>query len=162
LNNVAGNSKLKVTIRPMTAADLDRVVALEKMIFPDPWPKSSFVEILSERGWGALVAETDGTVIGYACYLIVAPEAHLANIAVDLAYRRKAVAKRLLERILRIVKENECAYLLLEVRAGNVEAKAFYERYGFTLLYRRKNYYRHPVEDALVMVRFLDREKETS
>jgi len=146
----------------MTAGDLDRVVSLEKLIFPDPWPKSSFVEILTERGWGALVAEADHRVIGYACYLMVAPEAHLTNIAVDPAYRRKAVAKRLLERILEIAEENGCAYLLLEVRASNAVAKAFYERHGFTLWYRRKNYYRHPVEDALVMVRYLDRGKETS
>jgi ribosomal protein S18 acetylase RimI-like enzyme len=41
-----------------------------------------------------------------------------------------------------------------------VEARAFYEHFGFTLLHRRPNYYRHPVEDALVLVRYLKRDKE--
>jgi ribosomal-protein-alanine N-acetyltransferase len=144
----------------MTVADLPRVVYLEKLIFPDPWPESAFVEQITETGWGALTAETDDMVIGYGCYYIVADEAHLTNIAVDPTYRRKSVASKLLERILQVAQENQCEYLLLEVRAGNIEARVFYERYGFTLLYRRPKYYRHPVEDALVMVRYLGPEKE--
>jgi ribosomal-protein-alanine N-acetyltransferase len=39
----------------------------------------------------------------------------------------------------------------LEVRAGNRAAQALYERHGFALVGRRRNYYRHPQEDALVM-----------
>jgi ribosomal-protein-alanine N-acetyltransferase len=146
---------LLVTVRALSADDVDQVVVLEKEIFPDPWPRSAFEEQLKGPQWGGIVAERDGRVIGYACYLIVANESHLTNIAVDPLHRRKSVAKRLLDRILDIVNERQCEMLLLEVRTSNHAAITFYERFGFEMLYRRPNYYRRPVEDALVMVRHL-------
>ncbi len=147
--------ELIIVIRELTGADVDQVLALEKDIFPDPWPRSAFEEQLSGPQWGGIVAEHEGRVIGYACYLIVSTESHLTNIAVDPRHRRKSVAKRLLTRILEIVNERQCEMLLLEVRTSNHAAITFYERFGFEMLYRRPNYYRRPVEDALVMVRHL-------
>lgn len=142
-------------IRAMTAADIDRIMELERLIFADPWPRSAFIEQLKGPYWGGFVVEINGIIVGYGCYLMVADESHLTNIAVDPTYRRKSVAKLLLERILRVVTEHDCTLILLEVRPSNVEARAFYEKYGFETLYRRPNYYRRPVEDALVMVRHL-------
>lgn len=160
MNNVDENSKIHMTIREMTKGDLPEVVAIEEQIFSDPWPRSAFAEQISGESWGAIVAEADDKIIGYACYYIVDGESHLTNIAVVPTYRRKSVAKRLLESILQIVRENKSEYLLLEVRPSNVTARAFYERCGFSLLYRRPKYYRQPVEDALVMVRRLGQRKE--
>lgn len=155
MSNGTKHDDVTLTIRPLIGADIDQVQALEKGIFPDPWPRAAFEEQLRGPQWGAIVAESDGRVIGYACYLIVTTESHLTNLAVDPAYRRKSVAKRLLARILEIVNESQCEMLLLEVRTSNHAAISFYERFGFELLYRRPNYYRRPVEDALVMVRHL-------
>lgn len=150
--------KLDIAIRKMTGEDLATISRLEKEIFSDPWPARSFTEILDDPQWGALVAEHDGEIVGYACYMVVLDEAHLANIATVPSYRRKSVAKQLLERILDIVIDQECEILLLEVRPSNLEAIDFYRKYGFVDLYRRPNYYRRPIEDALIMVRYLDTE----
>ncbi|MEE8575808.1 MAG: GNAT family N-acetyltransferase, partial [candidate division Zixibacteria bacterium] len=84
-------------------------------------------------------------------------EAHLTNIAVVKSFRRMSVARRMLEEIVTRAQDNECEFILLEVRPSNEEAIAFYEEYKFRLLYRRPNYYRRPVEDALVMVRYLEK-----
>lgn len=146
-----------VSIREMTDTDIDRICELERQIFPDPWARSAFEEQLDLDGWGTLVAELDGAIVGYACYMMVANESHLTNIAVDPSWRRKSVAKALLDCILQTVIANECDLLLLEVRPSNSEARAFYEKYGFRQLYRRPNYYRRPIEDAIVMVRHLER-----
>ena len=155
MNNAKENNNLEINIREMTQNDLHQVIALEKKLFSDPWPQSAFLEQITGREWGAFVAEVKGKVIGYACYLIVDIESHLTNIAVDPAYHRKSVAKKLLKAILHIAQDSGCEYLMLEVRPSNAEARAFYERSGFTLLYRRPHYYCHPVEDALVLVRRL-------
>ena len=40
---------------------------------------------------------------------------------------------------------------MLEVRAGNAAAQALYRRFGFGVVGERKDYYRSPVENALVM-----------
>lgn len=148
------------TIRPMVERDIDLITSMEKIIFSDPWPRTAFVEQLKGPYWGGLVAEVEGNIVGYACYLIVADESHLTNIAVDPAWRRKSIAKLLLERILQVVAEFDCTLILLEVRPSNTEAIRFYEKYNFELLYRRPNYYRRPIEDALVMVRHLTDDKD--
>jgi len=160
LSDVTSNNRIAVKIRPMAESDLKEIARLEKEIFSDPWPMRSFAEILADDQWESLVAEADGMTVGYACYMIVLNESHLANIASVPAYRRKSVAKQLLERILDTVKDRGCDLILLEVRPSNAEAIAFYEMYGFTMLYRRPNYYRRPAEDALVMVRYLDTDRE--
>ena len=41
--------------------------------------------------------------------------------------------------------------LTLEVRASNGPAIALYEKLGFSEIGRRKNYYRNPREDALIL-----------
>ena len=140
----------------MVESDLSRVSALENEIFPDPWPRSAFLEDTYEEKWGSIVAEIDDEIIAYACYYVSGSEAHLTNIAVDPDFRRKSVAKRLLDHIFRIIKNMGCEYIILEVRPGNKEACAFYKKQGFEIMYRQPDYYRNPVEDALVMVFYFD------
>ncbi|MEW5993350.1 MAG: ribosomal protein S18-alanine N-acetyltransferase [Candidatus Zixiibacteriota bacterium] len=162
MSSVSGRSKTDLRIRDMRKADLRAVVELEARVFSDPWPRSAFEEQLSGGGWGALVAEADNRVVGYACYYTVDCEAHLTNIAVEPAYRRKSVARLLLETILHVAEERGCEYVLLEVRVSNAEARAFYEKEGFRLLYRRPYYYRQPAEDALVLGRYLKPNKDST
>ena len=154
--NKATDSALTFSMRPMTASDLTILMELERKIFPDPWPRSAFEDILTDDDWGGLVAESEGEVVGYASWLVIDIESHLTNIAVPEAFRRKSVAKRLLERILEVVQKAGAEYILLEVRQSNGAAIAFYETYGFTLLQRRPRYYRNPSEDALVMIRYFE------
>lgn len=148
-------TETSVKVRPLVTEDIPRVLELEHAIFDDPWPESAFIEQLDEDGWGTIVAELDNTIVGYACWMVAHVEGHLTNIAVDPQYRRKSVAKQLLDNILKVVLHAGCEYLLLEVRPSNRGAIVFYERHGFSVLYKRPNYYRRPPEDALVMVRHL-------
>jgi len=140
----------------MNRGDLAQIVGLERRIFSDPWPTSAFTYPESESFEITLVAESDSGIAGYACLMIDNHEGHLTNIAVAPDFRRKSVAKRLLDRIFEIVIERRCKHLLLEVRPSNVEAINLYERYGFKELLRKPNYYRKPVEEAMVMVAHTD------
>ena len=150
--SAATNSKaLQVTLRPMTEADLPAIDELERICFSDPWPRTAFEEVLEGDNWTPLVAEAEGAIIGYSCHFEVAGEAHLANVAVDPRYRRKSVAKRLLNRILDLTRAHGCNQILLEVRPSNESACRFYLNAGFVELYRRPRYYRSPVEEAVVM-----------
>ncbi len=147
--------KLEIELRKLTLADIGPVVRLEKVIFPDPWSSAAFKEQLTVDGFDGILAECDGEIIGYACWYTVAGESHLTNIAVEPKYRRKSVAKQLLGNILQVVTDNNCEYMFLEVRPSNTEAIAFYKRHQFEVMYRRPDYYRQPVEDALVMGKYL-------
>jgi len=150
----------EIIIRDMQEVDIKQVAELEKEFFSDPWPVSAFQEIIEETYWRASVALSNDIIIGYACYYIVDIEAHLANIAVAPAYRRKSVAKRLLEIILQYASASDCEYILLEVRPSSKAARSFYDKHGFELLYRRPGYYHNPDEDALVMIRYLRNKTE--
>jgi len=155
LSNDTPKDELRPMIRDMTETDKGMLHGLEKQIFPDPWPRESFDEIFGNPDWRILIAEIDAQIVGYACILVSAGEMHLANLAVVEAWRRKSVATRLLDRILELAIAEHCAMILLEVRVSNSGARAFYERHGFKDLYTRKRYYRKPIEDALVLVRYL-------
>lgn len=153
MSNVSQNKRTDIIIREMQPTDVDRILELERLIFPDPWPRSAFTEQVSGDGWGGFVATVQGKIVGYLCTLIADTEAHITNIAVLPEYRRHGIASLLLKPFLTLVSSSRVEYILLEVRASNREAQAFYERHGFRYLYRRNKYYRRPIEDALVLVR---------
>ncbi|MBU0983708.1 MAG: ribosomal protein S18-alanine N-acetyltransferase, partial [candidate division Zixibacteria bacterium] len=145
-----------VEIRPMTVADLPQILALEREIFSDDWPLEVFEQILEVNGAYSLVVEAGEELIGYACYQFEGGNSHLTNLAVAPGHRRKSVAKRLLTHILDEAGANRCRLMFLEVRPSNAGAVEFYKRLGFEEWDRQAHYYQNPIEDALIMGRFLD------
>ncbi len=140
----------------MRREDLPEVLAIESLSFSEPWTEEMFVHELSSGGiTNHLVARADeGSgphIVGYLCAWIVSGELHINNIAVHPGYRRRGVASHLLEEILRRAKVIGATAGYLEVRASNEAAKAMYLQYDFKLVGRRRNYYDHPREDAIVM-----------
>ena len=53
------------------------------------------------------------------------------------------------------LKQKGSSSLTLEVRSSNLGAIALYEKLGFTQVGLRKNYYRNPKEDALILRKIL-------
>lgn len=140
-------------IIPMTAAHLDAVADLEKICFPgDPWSRRLFEEALGSGNTTPLVAQgEDGSVLGYLLFTAVLDEGGVDNIAVAPAARRQGIASALLTEFHRYGRDHGLAYLLLEVRSSNQAAAALYRKFGYRETGRRKDYYRHPREDAILM-----------
>ena len=154
------SEKMRVRIEPMTAEHLDEVAELERLCFPDPWSRNLLAETLKNDLSAYLVALDDaGRVAGYAGLTVVLDEGSIDNIAVRPEYRRRGVAAQLLEVFLNFAQGNRLAFLTLEVRASNYAAIALYGSRGFRAVGRRKNYYEHPPEDALIMTRTFDYEE---
>jgi len=149
----AGELEHAIRIGPMSVARIDEVVAIEQAVFSDPWSREMFRSEL-ELGGGtyARVAERDGHVIGYLCAVLVADEAHLGNLAVRPSDQRSGVGQLLLDDLLRAATRHGVARLTLEVRESNDIARNFYHKNEFIDVAIRKNYYRSPVEDAIVML----------
>jgi ribosomal-protein-alanine N-acetyltransferase len=78
-------------------------------------------------------------------------ELHINNVAVRDEYRRRGIGEALLTQILEAGKRLDVSVAFLELRAGNTRAQALYEKCGFMVIGRRRNYYSDPVEDALTM-----------
>lgn len=138
---------------PMDKSHLDAVAALERICFSKPWPKSMLEDELYNPNVSLVVAEgEDGTVMGYGEIGVVLDEGCLEKIAVDPDYRRQGVAEAILSAFLRFGQAH-LAFLTLEVRASNAPAIALYEKLGFRQVGCRKDYYREPKEDALLLTR---------
>jgi ribosomal protein S18 acetylase RimI-like enzyme len=91
-----------------------------------------------------LVAEPEA---GFLVWRQVAEgEFEILNLAVGSVQRRRGIGKGLIETAM----AGEGRWFL-EVRASNWTARRFYEAMGFREAGRRNNYYREPVEDAILL-----------
>lgn len=139
-------------IHDMEEQDLAQVAALERQLFSVPWSEQGFRDTLDMKDVIFLVAQEGEICIGYCGIYLAADEGEITNVAVDPAYRRKGVARCLLQQLLAQAKERGAAHVVLEVRASNGAARALYESLGFMDCGIRKNFYQKPTEDARVMV----------
>ena len=157
------SEKMPVRIVPMTADHLDAVAALERICFSDPWSRNLLAAELDNDLSAFLVAlDGEGEVAGYAGLQVVLDEGTVTNIAVRPDCRRRGVAGQLLQVFLNFARGNRLAFLTLEVRASNYDAIALYGSRGFRSAGRRKNYYEHPREDAVIMTLDLTGEQENA
>ena len=148
------DTRMHVRIVPMNADHLDEVAELERICFSTPWSRNMLAEELDNMLSAFLVALDDSDrVVGYAGVQVVLDEGYITNIAVRPECRRQGVAAKLLQVFLDFAKANKLSFLTLEVRASNYDAIALYGSRGFRSVGRRKNYYEHPREDALIMTR---------
>lgn len=158
--NVKRKSRGTVTVRRATPQDLDRIAAIEQASFADPWSHEALATAMELAHIRFLVAEQGGDtglrLAGYVVALVMGDEGEVADIAVDPAARRAGVGDTLLERVEEEMGRCGVRALYLEVRESNLAALGLYQARGFEAVGRRRAYYRHPVEDALVLRREID------
>ena len=146
--------QMHVRIVPMTADHLDEVAELERICFSTPWSRNMLAEELDNALSAFLVALDDGgKVVGYAGVQVILDEGYITNVAVRPECRRNGIAGKMLQVFLDFAQANRLAFLTLEVRASNYGAIALYGGLGFRGMGRRKNYYEHPKEDAIIMTK---------
>ena len=143
---------MPVTIAPMTAADLEEVLAIEQIAFSSPWSRESFLYELRENKRAVYLAarETD-RVVGYAGMWVIFDEGHITNLAVRPDCRRQGIGGRLLDELTTAAKERGVSRLTLEVRQSNLGAQLLYTQKGFVSSGLRRRYYRDNNEDAVIM-----------
>ena len=135
----------------MTADHVGQIAELEKLCFSDPWSENSVASELNNRLSVWLVALDGDAVAGYVGSQTVIDETDMMNIAVHPDYRRQGIGQELVERLCELLRERGSKGLLLEVRVSNGSAIALYEKLGFVQVGLRRNYYRNPKEDALIL-----------
>ncbi len=141
-------------IEPLAGdADLDGVLEVEAESFNNPWTREMYAWELQNRAVCHIyVARTPGCAVAAFCaFWLVFDEIHINNVAVRPAYRGHGVGGRLMAHVLAEARRLGASRATLEVRASNVGARRFYERLGFAVEGRRRNYYSDPVEDALIL-----------
>lgn len=147
----------EITIRGMRSIDLSDVMDIEFDSYSMPWGEATFRGLLRRVDADLLVAESAGTLVGYAAAWFVVDQGELGNVAVARSWRRRGIGARLVDAVIARAAERGVRELFLEVRPSNVTAQRLYERFGFEPVGRRRNYYVAPSEDAIVMRRLIEK-----
>ena len=136
----------------MTEKHVAQVAELEKICFGSAaWSEKSIASELNNALSLWIVAVEDEKVLGYVGSQTVMGETDMMNVAVHPDYRKQGIATGLITELIGALKKRESHCLTLEVRASNEPAKNLYQMLDFEEIGIRKNYYRNPREDALIL-----------
>lgn len=126
----------------------------DSQIFGDSWSEKAYLRsICSTTEIVPVAADTEtGEIAAFAAVSYVLDEANINRIAVRPEFRGRGTGTLLLEWIGENLPE-EVTVINLEVRESNKYAIEMYEKFGYTVLGRRKRFYRNPEEDALLMTK---------
>ncbi|HWP22617.1 MAG TPA: ribosomal protein S18-alanine N-acetyltransferase [Candidatus Binatia bacterium] len=138
-------------MRPITNADLDEVMMIERTAFEYPWSPGFFRQELQVACSRSILAEIDGQIVGYIVYWLLPGAIDIHNIAVHIDYRRRGIGRLLLSKVVSEAKGQSASRVMLEVRRSNLAAQKLYESMGFLSTGIRKGYYSDNGEDALAM-----------
>ena len=158
-------ANVTLSVRRCVPADLYCMASIERVSFSDPWSFETLSAAYALRHMRVLVAEESGraggeggaapVLVGYVLALVMADEGEIADVAVSPDARGRGVARALLDQIILDMVTDGVRALYLEVRESNAAARGLYRSLDFEQVGRRRGYYQHPKEDALLLRRDL-------
>ena len=121
----------KTKLLPLKPEHIDQVLEIERVSFPTPWSRESFLgELLQNSLAYYFACLQDDVLIGYAGMWIIIDEAHITNVAVHPDYRGKKLGE----------------IMILHMMAEALKRGAYKMTVGL-----RKGYYTDTDEDAIIM-----------
>ena len=133
-------------IKTANLNDVADILEIENTCFSTPWTEKSIAESIENENTVLYLALVDGEAAGYMGVQIFSGEGYVTNIATLPQFRRRGVARALMNEVLK----NDMEFLTLEVRESNTPAVKLYESMGFKKVGKRPKFYREPVEDAVL------------
>lgn len=146
-------SLLTVKIKNMSQDDLDQVMEIETLSYPNHhWSKDSFYQELNNKLANYYcITDANNKLLAYLGYWQILDEAHITTLAVHPDSRNQQLAHILLMTMIDDCYKKLIKYITLEVRESNIAAISLYEKFGFASIGQRKNYYQDNGENALIM-----------
>lgn len=150
---------LDYVIEKAKPSDASSLYELEKNCLLLPWSRQSLLTLLenADRGYclKAVSCSDSSLLLGYVGFLHVLDEGEITSIAVAPSFRMQGIGSALLLCLVDLASTQGIVKIHLEVRTGNTAAISMYEKHGFLLSGRRKNYYADTGEDALILTRHI-------
>lgn len=137
---------MTLTIETASAHHLDRLVEIEKACFDtEAFSRRQISTLLADYNSISLVAvemsSVVGFIIGTSYFERKSLTAHILTIDVLPGCRRKGVGTKLLLEIEKLFREKGARACQLEVREDNTAALSLYQKAGYTMVAKLKNYY---------------------
>lgn len=140
-----------ITFHDINKNDAKELSTLDEECFSSPWSESSFLNEAKNPLAQYVIAKSNEKIVGYAGYWQVVDEGQITNIAVSKDYRRRGISYQMLERLIKKAREMKISVLSLEVRESNLPAINLYKKFEFKVVGTRKDYYKNPTENAVLM-----------
>ena len=145
IKNISGNSPFAEKISEIET----------ECFFENAWSLQSLSSSLEDKNSIFLAAYADGDIIGYVNASCVLDEAELNRICVLEKYRKCGVGDALISELISMLREEDFNVVFLEVRSLNTGAISLYKKHHFVTDTVRKDYYKAPADDALLMSLYL-------
>lgn len=144
-------SENSLTVRALLPEEAQLASDVERLsLGHEAWTADGIRETVARNGY-YYAAFLGGAFVGSAGFTAVLDEGYITNIAVHPDFRRRGAASELTKAVIEKAKELKLSFLSLEVRESNAAAISLYEKFGFSNVGRRKNFYSEPTEDAVIM-----------
>ncbi len=139
-----------VRLERVEAAHLGDIAEIERLCFAFPWSEQSLGLLLTDRAVGFAVTD-GGRAVAYGGMVCVLDEGQITNVATHPDFRRRGYARDVMTALISYAESAGISVLTLEVRESNAAAIRLYEELGFYRVGERRDFYRQPVETAILM-----------
>lgn len=142
-----------IKIRKMKPADCEAVYRIAKQTLPEHWSLEEICSVLQYdyNIYNVAYRSEDSGIVGFAGIMVIDEDAELLNIAVSEEFQKDGIGLLLLQSVIVEARGHLAERMLLEVRESNEKARRLYRQNGFCELGVRKNYYKQPTENAIIM-----------
>lgn len=138
-----------IVVEKMNEKDIELSILTEKTHNIHILNENILKEDLKKENYIYLVAKNNGNILGYIGISFVLDSADIISVVVSKEHTNKGIASLLLENVFKVCKEKNITNIILEVRKSNIPAQKLYEKFGFSNISIRKNYY-DGIEDAYI------------
>lgn len=144
----------KIFVRKAAAGDVPAIAAIERKSIPEPWSEGAFYAALENEKAVTLAALRGDVICGFITGVYLLDTADIYSIAVSEECRGRGIGERLLREFFGVLPSG-VERVCLEVRESNFPALELYKKVGFEPVGMRKNFYREPRENAVLMTKIL-------
>lgn len=141
---------MKIKLRKFSLSDLEQVMEIERLSFPEPWPKSYFEKLYQKYSEGFIVAENEKEVVGYIIGEPKNDTGEIISLAIAPNWRQKGIGKSLTNFLINHFEKEEVKEVLARVRTKNEAGISFHKKLGFEVVKTIKKYYSNG-DDAYLM-----------
>ena len=130
-----------ISIKRINEKDIDLCYELDSNTI-SLWSKKQWANELKKEGTKIFGLSITDLVIGICVFQVVIDEAQINYFVINQKYREKGFGTYLMSYLIKNCENLNLNKLLLEVSQSNVTAERFYNRFNFSTVGIRKNYYK--------------------
>ena len=137
-----------ISIKQINENDIDLCYELDSKTI-SLWSKKQWANEFKKEGTKIFGLLLENLLIGICVFQVVIDEVQINYFVVNQNFRKKGFGSYLMNYLIKRCKKLNINKLLLEVSQNNITAENFYNRFDFSTVGIRKNYYKDG-SDALL------------